>query len=304
MPSRRSKKSTKPPAAAAAKSNNDNVARLTPLGTPHSQPNTTNKQKIIFNNKRASTVTQSPLCRFFAVHGNCRYGDSCAFSHDVHQGDVQTIVCPFFLKGNCRYGDACRLSHCVPDPHLQRNQEEITTCGICLEQPKKFGLLSGCNHVFCFSCLMEWRTSCQNNRDSSNQQVRACPECRNHSDYVIPSPTFAKSGEGKEEIIASYKTRLSKIPCKHFSGELGSCPFGRDCFYLHLNDDGIDIKEQDKSLKEIHAALEQRRERRDLFLDDELEHLENFLIMLHLYGSGRMGNMMHDDWDSDSDVSY
>eukprot|EP00980_Cylindrotheca_fusiformis_P011213 scaffold2574_cov98-Cylindrotheca_fusiformis.AAC.3 len=292
-------------------SQTDNVSHhLTPLRASSTRNRT--KAKTTTTVSSSATAPPPPPCRFFAIHGNCRFGDLCAFSHDIGNAQ-QEVVCQFFLRGNCRYGNACRLSHSSttspsqPFQPAQQQGQEVYTCGICLEQPKKFGLLSGCNHTFCFSCLMKWRTSARDSSkdlyqerttttsgSSNHQQVRACPECRNLSDYVVPSSTFAKSGEGKEEIIDTYKERLSRIPCKHFSGELGSCPFGRDCFYLHLDDDGIDIKNQDKSLQEIHAAFLDKKRGRDDEHDD-FARWEEFLIALQLVAEDVKENTFCDD---------
>jgi len=52
----------------------------------------------------------------------------------------------------------------------------------------------------------------------------------------------------KDEIIQTYKARLSEIRCKHFD-EDEECPFGTSCFYKHVRKDGsID----DKTVKLRH----------------------------------------------------
>lgn len=239
--------------------------------------------------KQAPPTSRKPLCRFFALHGNCRYGDNCAFSHDLESGNE--AVCPFFLKGTCRYGDACRLSHSLPSTAAGDIMD--LTCGICLEVPQKFGLLSGCDHVFCFSCLMEWRKS-----QTCSEQIKNCPTCRNHSSHVIPSTTFYKSEQGKEEFVDSYKARLGAIPCKHFkSGRLGSCPFGKDCFYQHLSQSGRDIKHLDRSAQEIFAEKERSRQQSDD--SSNVETLEAFLRLMHLYGRGHFYYTSDSEYDSD-----
>eukprot|EP00884_Botryococcus_braunii_P021002 jgi/Botrbrau1/7586/Bobra.0159s0035.1 len=56
-------------------------------------------------------MDQRPPCRFF-MQGNCRYGDSCAFSHLITPGPVPgRRVCTYFMQGGCHYGDDCQFEH-------------------------------------------------------------------------------------------------------------------------------------------------------------------------------------------------
>mmetsp|Transcript_5553 Transcript_5553/g.13078 ORF Transcript_5553/g.13078 Transcript_5553/m.13078 type:complete len:388 (-) Transcript_5553:116-1279(-) len=289
------------------------LARLAPLrgyselserSTPSASTNNTPRPL-------RSTTRKAPVCHFFAMNGSCRNGDNCAFSHDVLPGDTRSVVCSFFRKGSCRYGDSCRFSHdlsvleeeepaataaCQPcsnannsTPTTQDEDEADLICGICMDHPTKFGLLSGCDHVFCFECLMEWRSSSSSDDDEQNKSlVKVCPICRTHSDYVLSSYIYAKTGNGKEDLMAAHKLRLSQIPCKRFNGELGSCPFGRDCFYQHIDKYGENVKHMDQSMQDIQEELERRRQRRLQHLesqrniDAELEILEAQLALLQL----------------------
>merc|ERR1712086_1219817 len=101
--------------------------------------------------------------------------------------------------------------------------KEDAVCGICLENvqtmKRNFGVLSCCNHTFCFSCLMEWRT--EGSKEVTS--LRVCPTCRKASDYVVPSPTMPSNNEEKEQILVGYKAHCGTIPCKHFEiGKPGS----------------------------------------------------------------------------------
>eukprot|EP00297_Palpitomonas_bilix_P012098 CAMPEP_0113875106 /NCGR_PEP_ID=MMETSP0780_2-20120614/4748_1 /TAXON_ID=652834 /ORGANISM="Palpitomonas bilix" /LENGTH=319 /DNA_ID=CAMNT_0000861039 /DNA_START=96 /DNA_END=1056 /DNA_ORIENTATION=+ /assembly_acc=CAM_ASM_000599 len=118
---------------------------------------------------------------------------------------------------------------------------EEMKCGICLELVKNsgqpYGLLNGCDHVFCLVCIRNWRESAKMEEEKL-EAARSCPLCRNHSDYVVPSWVFPSSAEEKEMIIAGYKRNCARIPCKHFNFGQGECPFGSSCFYDHRYRDG------------------------------------------------------------------
>lgn len=118
---------------------------------------------------------------------------------------------------------------------LQRSEGKI--CSICYEEvikkttytERRFGLLLGCLHVFCLSCIRKWRT----NNGGDKNAVRGCPLCRTHSDYVIPSIYWVDEDESKAKLIHQYQIKLSRISCRYFNGGKGNCPFGNNCFYMH-----------------------------------------------------------------------
>ncbi|XP_063306568.1 E3 ubiquitin-protein ligase makorin-2 [Pelobates fuscus] len=51
-------------------------------------------------------------CRYF-IHGVCREGSRCLFSHDLTSSKPSTI-CRFYQKGLCTYGSRCRYDHVKP----------------------------------------------------------------------------------------------------------------------------------------------------------------------------------------------
>ena len=86
--------------------------------------------------------------------------------------------------------------------------------------------------------------------------------CRATSRFIIPSSRFWKEGTAeKERVVQAYKDSMARVPCRSvlsFISNLLSftpihsyfqksiqknknkplCPYGKDCFYQHLNDDG------------------------------------------------------------------
>lgn len=249
-----------------------------------------------------------PLCRFFVLRGFCKFGDDCMYSHTLPPGGIlearRQIPCPFYLKGTCRFGDHCELRHDSQDVEHRAAQEktqEQYTCGICLEplgreHNKRFGLLEGCEHVYCLDCLRTWRK--EGSREAQDRRV--CPTCRTKSFYVIPSWNYSV-GEEKKQVASGYKAKLAKLPCQRFDGTLGSCPFGSDCFYAHLQN-GKNVKSQDQTMEEIHAEREGRR--RHTHEMDDLEIIHTFLMLLELSRDlHEWDDDMNSDWDDDDDDS-
>lgn len=78
-------------------------------------------------------------------------------------------------------------------------------CGICYEnilgKGERFGLLSGCNHSFCLTCLRNWRGSA----DQPKQTVRQCPMCRVETNFIIPSSRMVTKPERKKVLIDVYR---------------------------------------------------------------------------------------------------
>ncbi|CAF93085.1 unnamed protein product, partial [Tetraodon nigroviridis] len=54
-------------------------------------------------------TTKQVTCRYF-LHGVCREGPHCQFSHDPSSSKPSTI-CKFYQRGTCAYGDRCRYDH-------------------------------------------------------------------------------------------------------------------------------------------------------------------------------------------------
>ncbi|KAG6891605.1 hypothetical protein C0992_002644 [Termitomyces sp. T32_za158] len=91
-------------------------------------------------------------------------------------------------------------------------------------------------------CIRKWRDPLGKGPDISN--LKKCPMCRVQCRYIIPSSRFVKDGLEKERVIQNYKDSMARVPCQHFvttkakNAENPLCPYGADCFYQHLNDDG------------------------------------------------------------------
>ncbi|KAF8638934.1 hypothetical protein AX16_010409 [Volvariella volvacea WC 439] len=143
----------------------------------------------------------------------------------------------------CKRGDKCWFRHV--DPSSDEATQESDTCSICLEKPVIYGLLSGCSHVFCLQCIRQWREQTGKPVDVIDSgNTKKCPMCRERTRFITPSSKFYKTGDPRKELIVQqYKESMARVPCKYFEDSKDSsrdpfCPFGKDCFYQHLNADG------------------------------------------------------------------
>ena len=157
--------------------------------------------------------------------------DTAARSKEDTEEPSHPLECRFFREGNCRFGEECHKLH-IPkggspsdDPHfadklsrsMTRSSLVSVSCVICSEEPvvkgRRFGLLEGCDHVFCLECIREWRKQ-RETQDRLN--LRKCPICRVDSFLVLPSDSVLVGAE-KDKAMDKYRGSLDGIPCKYES---------------------------------------------------------------------------------------
>uniref|UniRef100_A0A3Q3XJ81 E3 ubiquitin-protein ligase makorin-2 n=1 Tax=Mola mola TaxID=94237 RepID=A0A3Q3XJ81_MOLML len=187
------------------------------------------------------------LCPYAAAghcyyEGNCTYlhGDQCEVCglqvlhpHDPDQRRAHEKMCLLAFEVDMEKAFAHQLS-----------QDKV--CSICMEvvvqkvnpSERRFGILSSCCHTFCLSCIRQWRCT----KTFSNNIIKACPECRVASEFVIPSVYWVEDQDDKDHLIELFKSGVSKKACKHFDQGRGSCPFGGKCLYLHALPDGTRVE--------------------------------------------------------------
>ncbi|KAF8074821.1 hypothetical protein FPV67DRAFT_1605454 [Lyophyllum atratum] len=204
---------------------------------------------------RPITSKARGICQYYTTPRGCFAGDNCKFLHTTEppvdpSGSRPPALtpydkakkCKFYAEGYCKRGAKCWFSHCDPaKPEVPVDDEEL--CSICFEKPSIYGLLGGCSHIFCIECIRQWRDPIGKNGEVGN--TKKCPMCRADCRYIIPSSRFCKDGQAeKAQVVQKYKESMSKVPCKHFAASKkknnnqAMCPFGKDCFYQHLKDDG------------------------------------------------------------------
>lgn len=231
-----------------------------------------------------TSQAESHLCPFYRV-GECRYGVGCAYVHgEICDYCGQACLHPTHLDQRRSHLADCLQEH-------ERNMElsfavarsREKTCGICMEvvldKPKgeaRFGILPSCNHCFCLPCIRKWRQA----KQFEHKIIRACPECRQTSDYICPSRFWVETPEEKERLLTDYKKNLGQKECKYFNKGSGECPFGNKCFYQHADKDGrvVDVGPPKKPIRRQNAdgnlSLVQR-----LLLYDFLEERDGQLVL-------------------------
>ncbi|XP_042441109.1 E3 ubiquitin-protein ligase makorin-like isoform X1 [Zingiber officinale] len=270
-----------------------------------------------------SRPSDLPLCSFNHV-GSCPHGENC---HRIH-GELCSIcgkhcLHPFRQEERDKHIESC-----------QRNKEVLETlkyskeieCSICLERvlskptitQRKFGILPECDHPFCIECIRNWRSNSPSSGIDLNTALRACPVCRQHSYFVIPSTTWFSTSEEKQEIIDNYKRKLKSIDCKYFDFGNGTCPFGAICFYKHTIRPNASRRNPDRSNRDRPRPYRSRQlvEEVDrlvtnyelanlasmLDLDEELEDLANDDDLGDLLAMSFFLMHMDEEGTSDEDI--
>ena len=165
------------------------------------------------------------FCRFH-VDGGCSAQENCPFMHSNNIQQEEKRRFAWLLKQPTQTQTTTTTTTTTT---TATHESEI--CGICLEPitEKRFGILS-CPHPFCLDCIRNWRA------EEGNVLTKACPICRVQSHFIIPSVKFVCETQAKKKLISEYLDSTSRMPCKFFNGEeLGSCPFGTSCHFLHFD---------------------------------------------------------------------
>jgi len=204
----------------------------------------------VVNSEAMAEITieeaESQLCPFSLME-ECRYGENCAYVHGLLcDMCMQPILHPSHEAQRRHHQKSCMQQHeAEMEQAFAVAKSRDRTCGICMEvvvdkMPKteaRFGIMPNCNHCFCLSCLRKWRQA----KQFENKIIRACPECRQTSDYICPSKYWMDTPEEKEKLFEEYRANLVKKECKYFNKGQGECPFGNKCFYRHANKEGKDV---------------------------------------------------------------
>ncbi|CAI5448407.1 unnamed protein product [Caenorhabditis angaria] len=193
----------------------------------------------------ARRLASLSLCPYFETTGECTISQTCPFVHGDLCDLCNTWCLHIYSEEKIKlHRDECLMNHerAMEQAFIEQRSRE-KTCGICMEnvfeKDLRFGILNGCKHCFCLDCIRQWRTK-HTTTDLDSKVVRSCPECRQHSDYVVPSVFWVEEDVEKDLLINMYKENTKAKVCKYYTGNrsLGNCPFGNKCFYKHQLPDG------------------------------------------------------------------
>ncbi|XP_047204578.1 E3 ubiquitin-protein ligase makorin-2 isoform X2 [Girardinichthys multiradiatus] len=241
------------------------------------------------------------LCPY-AVAGHCYYGDSCTYLHgDLCEVCGLQVLHPHDPEQRRAHEKMCLLAfEADMEKAFAAQLSQNKVCSICMEvvvqkavpSERRFGILSSCCHIFCLSCIRQWRGT----RTFCNKIIKSCPECRIISEFVIPSVYWVEDQGEKDHLIELFKSGVSKKACKYFDEGRGSCPFGGNCLYLHAFPDGTRA-EPDRPRKQLSSEgnvrfmnsvrlwdfIEEREQRSApplLTLDDDITELRELFMQM------------------------
>ncbi|KAI1305884.1 E3 ubiquitin-protein ligase makorin-1 [Halotydeus destructor] len=235
------------------------------------------KDKDELRGRENERKKKQPLCPYGMVAFECPNSKSCNYLHG-DRCDFCNRLClhPFNEEQQKEHHDECVREHekqMELSFAIQRSVDKA--CGICMDNvvekepqsERRFGILEKCAHIFCLTCIRKWRQT----KQFDNKTIRACPECRISSDFVVPSRYWVDDKGDKDKLIESYKKALKQKPCKYFNQGRGECPFAGACFYLHAFPDG--------SMAELSPPRPRRRQANEA---GELETLRDMLLWNYL----------------------
>jgi E3 ubiquitin-protein ligase makorin len=283
------------------------------------------------------------ICIYFRSPSGCRFGARCKFIHEELSLDsleddptplrqILPISCKFYQNGDCRYGDDCRYRHDDVDEEDEEDgdckvageiqeAESTTACCVCMEPIQTYGLLSGCEHIFCIACISAWRNEAKEKKRSTDElrAKRGCPVCRQHSDFVIPSNVWV-TGRPKEILFERRLAQRKVVPCRDWVNKkkckcvvllpllpllvllfLTNCRFGGHCHYAHLDKNGKDCKPQQREEEERRRQIRFEDDRLDMRrLIEMLQHGDGLLYGDESDGDSYGNHLYGEDYDSDS----
>ncbi|XP_076865718.1 E3 ubiquitin-protein ligase makorin-2 isoform X2 [Brachyhypopomus gauderio] len=179
--------------------------------------------------------TKQVTCRYF-LHGVCREGNRCMFSHDLANSKPSTI-CKFYQRGVCAYGDRCRYDHIKPGgrgggPPVDHPNRTSST-GASVPGP---GPPPGSTRTTKKPLVLRDRALGSDGRGLaySGESMLDCCEYRDSSSQAKPHTYLDAIRTGLESSAAAgpYPTP-SRQPLLCPYAAAGHCHYGNTCPYLH-----------------------------------------------------------------------
>ncbi|XP_054608566.1 probable E3 ubiquitin-protein ligase makorin-1 [Dunckerocampus dactyliophorus] len=159
--------------------------------------------------------TKHVTCRYF-LHGLCKEGDNCRYSHDLTNSKPAAMLCKFFQKGNCAFGDRCRFEHHNPSQDELPTPEPLpSTSRASQPDPELSGPTPGLG-------AQDWVNAAE--------FVPGQPYCGRVESANARSPVPLIE-EFDSEATRHGKELLRKQLCPYAA--VGECRYGLNCVYLH-----------------------------------------------------------------------
>lgn len=165
--------------------------------------------------------TKHVTCRYF-MHGLCKEGENCRYSHDLASSKPANMICKFYQKGTCAYGDRCRFEH-----SKQKKEPPAQTLPLPSAQPP--------------SDPQSRPDSRSVSKPDSTPESRPgpAPDWVNAAEFVPGQPYCGRAEPVKaepctpliEELAPEDSKALSKQLCPYAA--VGECRYGLNCAYLH-----------------------------------------------------------------------
>lgn len=217
-----------------------------------------------------STATPKQiLCRYY-MHGVCREGDNCKYSHDLK--DKPSMICKYYRQGACSYGSSCRFDHVKPSsarsksssglkalPLQRQNVEEnkennmVTLTKNKTKNPKNWA------EATAFVPGQTFKGTC-----SSDKGADYIPET------FASTVSYSAAAKNGVELVANCADEDSSQELCPYEAELGECPFTESCSYLH----GLECEYC--GLKCLHPYdASQREEHRQVCIESHEKDMEH-----------------------------
>ncbi|MGH0120567.1 UNVERIFIED_CONTAM: hypothetical protein FKN15_009354 [Acipenser sinensis] len=161
----------------------------------------------------------------YYMHGVCKEGNNCRYSHDLTTSKP-TMICKYFQKGCCAYGDRCRYDHTKPPKQDVLSDPKPMMPAECSLAPDctpdlKLGGQGGEEGLHSLSSG-DW-VSAAEFVPGQLYCGRGAPLCAQSSPGLLIEEEYDKQQLADKE--------LKKQLCPYAA--LGECRYGLNCAYLH-----------------------------------------------------------------------
>lgn len=165
------------------------------------------------------------------MHGVCREGENCQYSHDLKE--KPSMVCKYYLQGSCSYGNSCRYDHVKPSsgrirtysgpkpiPLLPKNDDKREMVSLTKQKSKHPKNWADAAVFVPGQALM-----CKGQELSDKQPGDA--------DSGTGTQSYSAAAQCGVEFVDELANEEASETLCPFAETLGYCPFIEQCNYLH-----------------------------------------------------------------------